>query len=177
MCSSDLCKVFKKQYSVKNLNRSFQDGVALAAMIQYHNAALIDTTTLSKSQSYQNLTLSCDLLEKIYGVPQLLDPGDMVVGLPDDYSIATYVHATITAAHHHRRWLISLALSIKVSRCRLERLDQEASRPVASGNCAPGRQEGLVRWCLEQCRLGHHRFLQVVFALDGRSAALATRRP
>jgi hypothetical protein len=86
-----LCKVFKKLVPVKNLNRHFQDGLALGALIQYHNASLIDITTLNKTESYQNLTLACNLLEKVYGVTQLLDPGDLVVGLPDDISVATYV--------------------------------------------------------------------------------------
>ncbi len=39
----------------------------------------------------QNLALSFDIAEEHFGIPQLLDPRDLVEGKPDELSVMTYV--------------------------------------------------------------------------------------
>jgi hypothetical protein len=71
---------------------SLQDGLAFCALLATVDSSLVDFMALKKGETYNNLQLAFNLLEKHYQVPQLLDPSELIVGIPDENSMLTYNH-------------------------------------------------------------------------------------
>ena len=81
-----------KDVKVDNFHFSFQDGLALCALIHRHRPDLLDYSKLSRENKAENLQLAFEIAERDLDVPKLLDVTDMVdVPKPDERSVMTYV--------------------------------------------------------------------------------------
>jgi len=81
-----------RDVQVENFTYSWQDGLALCALIHAHRPDLIPYDSLSKENKADNLTLAFNVAEKEFGIPQLLDVEDIVdVPKPDERSVMTYI--------------------------------------------------------------------------------------
>jgi len=78
-----------KNVTVQNFTSSFQDGLALCALIHVHRPNLIPYDTLNKNDPHKNLEVAFSVAEKDLGIPRLLDVEDM--DMPDERSVITYV--------------------------------------------------------------------------------------
>jgi hypothetical protein len=77
---------------VKDFTMSFQDGLALCALIHRHRPDLIDYHKLTSVDKIGNLNLAFDVAKEHLDVPRLLDAEDIVnMPRPDERSIMTYV--------------------------------------------------------------------------------------
>lgn len=71
---------------------SWQDGLALCALIHRHRPDLLSFDDLEKSQRHDNTALAFDLAEKQIGIAKLLDVEDLCDTMkPDERSVMTYV--------------------------------------------------------------------------------------
>jgi hypothetical protein len=78
--------------NVKDFHYSFQDGLALCALIHRHRPDLIDFDSLDKNNRAHNLQLAFDVAEKHINIPKLLEVEDIAdVVKPDERSVMTYV--------------------------------------------------------------------------------------
>jgi len=77
---------------VKDFTYSFQDGLALCALIHRHRPDLLDYDKLTSEDKMGNLNLAFDVAYQHLQVPKLLDAEDIVnMPKPDERSIMTYV--------------------------------------------------------------------------------------
>jgi len=81
-----------KNVKVENFTFSFQDGLALCALIHKHRPDLIDFDALDKNNKIANLALAIRTAEEKLDIPKLFDPEDIAdVAKPDERSVMTYV--------------------------------------------------------------------------------------
>jgi Ca2+-binding EF-hand superfamily protein len=77
---------------VKDFTLSFQDGLALCALIHRHRPDLIDYHKLTAEDKLGNLNLAFDVAKEHLDVARILDAEDIVnMPRPDERSIMTYV--------------------------------------------------------------------------------------
>ena len=77
---------------VTNFSESWNNGLALSALVDYCKPGLIPNhVSLNPSNGLENIKNAMDIAEKELGVPQVMHPEDMAVEKPDDLSVMTYV--------------------------------------------------------------------------------------
>jgi len=79
-----------KGVNVHDFKDSFNDGLALAALINSMDAEAIDFDALNPAEKLQNLTKALETAELRFGIPQLLHAEDLLTGKADENSVAAY---------------------------------------------------------------------------------------
>ncbi|KAJ3282534.1 hypothetical protein HK104_010842 [Borealophlyctis nickersoniae] len=83
---------YAADFKIKDFTFSWQDGLALCALIHRHRPDLIDYWALDKSKKHDNTRLAFDVAERQLGIPKLFEVEDVVdVVKPDERSVMTYV--------------------------------------------------------------------------------------
>lgn len=81
-----------KDVKVENFTSSWQDGLALCALIHHHRPDLLDFDSLNKADRHKNLQLAFDVAEQHLGIAKLLDVEDIADSVkPDERSVMTYI--------------------------------------------------------------------------------------
>ncbi|XP_065199160.1 microtubule-actin cross-linking factor 1-like isoform X3 [Sycon ciliatum] len=82
---------------VTNFTTSWKSGLALNAIINRYRPDLIDYDSLDQSNQAGNLENAFEVAEKEIGVPKLLDVEDLLMAVPDERSVLTYISFYIKA--------------------------------------------------------------------------------
>ncbi|KAJ3035823.1 hypothetical protein HDV00_003358 [Rhizophlyctis rosea] len=83
---------YAADFKIKDFTFSWQDGLALCALIHRHRPDLLDYWALDKSKKHENTRLAFDVAEQQLGIPKLFEVEDIVdVVKPDERSVMTYV--------------------------------------------------------------------------------------
>ncbi|KAI8996744.1 calponin homology domain-containing protein [Gaertneriomyces semiglobifer] len=83
---------YASDFHIKDFTFSWQDGLALCALIHRHRPDLLDYWKLDKSKKHENTQLAFDVAERELGIPKLFEVEDIVdVIKPDERSVMTYV--------------------------------------------------------------------------------------
>mmetsp|Transcript_27072 Transcript_27072/g.64442 ORF Transcript_27072/g.64442 Transcript_27072/m.64442 type:complete len:1509 (-) Transcript_27072:202-4728(-) len=87
-----LCTKNFEGVDVTNWHTSFNDGLALSAILNKHSPESLNYDEIRALSPLDRLNKAFDVAEKSFGVPKLLDPDEMVgVGKTDDKSVIVYV--------------------------------------------------------------------------------------
>ncbi|ETV91147.1 hypothetical protein H310_14158 [Aphanomyces invadans] len=130
---------------VTNFTSSWANGMAFCALIHKHYPTVIDFDSLSPDNATENVTLAFNLMEAKFGIPQLLNVGDVAGNpKPDDKSIMTYVSLLFQefASGVQKKKAITtickaVAMAQRISECRTQ---YETSAPT------------LLAWYSEKCQ-------------------------
>lgn len=83
---------YEADFKIKDFTGSWQDGLALCALIHRHRPDLLNYWALDKKAKHENTQLAFDIAEKHLAIPKLFSVEDIVdVVRPDERSIMTYV--------------------------------------------------------------------------------------
>ncbi|KZW01516.1 hypothetical protein EXIGLDRAFT_64789 [Exidia glandulosa HHB12029] len=80
-----------KEVDVQDFTYSWQDGLALCALIHCHRPDLLDYNTLDKTDRHGNTRLAFRVAQEHLGIPQLLEVEDLCDNKPDERSVMTYI--------------------------------------------------------------------------------------
>ncbi|KAI9104832.1 calponin homology domain-containing protein [Phlyctochytrium arcticum] len=83
---------YASDFHIKDFTFSWQDGLALCALIHRHRPDLLDYWALDKSKRHENTQLAFDIADQHLRIPKLFEVEDIVdVAKPDERSVMTYV--------------------------------------------------------------------------------------
>jgi hypothetical protein len=83
---------YEADFKIKDFTSSWQDGLALCALIHRHRPDLINYHALDKKQKLENTRLAMDIAENQLNIPKLFAAEDVVECVrPDERSVMTYV--------------------------------------------------------------------------------------
>eukprot|EP01124_Arcella_intermedia_P004591 TRINITY_DN1259_c0_g1_i4.p1 TRINITY_DN1259_c0_g1~~TRINITY_DN1259_c0_g1_i4.p1 ORF type:complete len:1009 (-),score=372.24 TRINITY_DN1259_c0_g1_i4:79-3105(-) len=89
------CKLRTRSYTgvkVVDFSGSWRDGLAFCALIDSIKPGLLDFSSLSPTNELANHTLAFKVAQEHLGIPELLEPEDMLVGSkPEQRSVMTYL--------------------------------------------------------------------------------------
>ncbi|CAH7674603.1 calponin homology domain-containing protein [Phakopsora pachyrhizi] len=78
--------------NVQNFSDSWQDGLALCALIHHHRPDLLDWDSLNHTDRHACTQTAFDIANTSLGIPQLLEVSDLCDSVkPDERSVMTYV--------------------------------------------------------------------------------------
>jgi hypothetical protein len=83
---------YAADFKINDFTGSWQDGLALCALIHRHRPDLLNYWALDKKQKLANTQLALDVADKHLGIPKLFAAEDIVEAIrPDERSVMTYV--------------------------------------------------------------------------------------
>lgn len=115
--------------NITSFKESFNDGMAFSALIHSMDPEALDFESLNPDQREQNLSNAFQVAEQKLGIPQLLEPEDLLNGHPDERSVILYTslffHAYIADSEKRKLEGQRSSIATKVS-------DLEAKLATAS---------------------------------------------
>jgi len=127
-----------RDVNVKDFTYSWQDGLALCALIHRHRPDLLDFDSLDKNNKAENLQLAFNVAENSLGIAQLLDVEDIVDIKPDERSVITYL-----SQFYH---VFATSQKAEVAGRRIGKLVDLTSANDALKNDYSNRAHDLVDW-------------------------------
>ncbi len=150
---------------VANFSQSWNNGLALSALVDYCKPGLIPNhTSLDPNNGLENIKNAMDIAEKELGVPQVMHPEDMAVEKPDELSVMTYVsgysHQDSAAQKSLLIWINCQMPHHQVTNLSSDWTDGKALgalTDVLSGGQLPEYEEMRAETALENCKIVMHR--------------------